>query len=126
MTNTSNTKHKRFSRAIMAALLAVAAMTTLSACGGGKPTYDISGTITSGGSVLTGVVVTLTGNSSGATTTDANGNYTFSDLDQGKYTVTIDKNFLFRGGSIGWLFWLVNGYFASILHRKAGAGDAIW
>jgi len=37
----------------------------------------------------------------------------------------IDKNFLFRGGSIGWLFWLVNGYFASILHRKAGAGDAI-
>ena len=40
--------------------------------------------------------------------------------------VVIDKNFLFRGGSIGWLFWLVNGYFASILHRKAGAGDAIW
>jgi hypothetical protein len=26
---------------------------------------------------------------------------------------------------IGWLFWLVNGYFASILHRKAGAGDAV-
>lgn len=36
----------------------------------------------------------------------------------------IDKNFLFCGGSIGWLFLLVNGYFASVLHQKAGDGDA--
>jgi len=40
--------------------------------------------------------------------------------------ILIDKNFLFRGGSIGRLFWLVNEYFASILHRKAEAGDTIW
>jgi len=33
---------------------------------------------------------------------------------------------LFDGGSIGWLFLLVKGYFLSILHQKAGAGDAIW
>jgi hypothetical protein len=26
--------------------------------------------------------------------------------------VMIDKTLLFDGGSIGWLFWLVNGYFA--------------
>ena len=37
----------------------------------------------------------------------------------------IDKNFLFRNGSIGGLFWLVKKFFASILRRKAGAGDAI-
>jgi hypothetical protein len=43
-----------------------------------------------------------------------------------RYLNLIYKNFLFRGGSIGWLFLLVNGYFASILHRKAGADDAIW
>jgi len=35
-----------------------------------------------------------------------------------------DKTLLFDGWSIGGLFWLVKKYFASILHRKAGAGDA--
>jgi hypothetical protein len=39
---------------------------------------------------------------------------------------SFDKNFLFRGGSIGWQFLLVNGYFSFILHQKAGDGDAIW
>jgi hypothetical protein len=38
----------------------------------------------------------------------------------------IDKILLFDGGSIGWLFLIVNGYFPFILHQKAGAGDAIW
>ena len=38
----------------------------------------------------------------------------------------IDKILLFDGGSIGGLFLLVKGYFASVLHQKAGAGDAIW
>jgi len=37
----------------------------------------------------------------------------------------IDKNFLFRGVSIGGLFWAVKEYYASVLHQKAGAGDAI-
>ena len=38
----------------------------------------------------------------------------------------IDKTLLFNGGSIGWQFLLVNGYFPFILHQKAGVGDAIW
>jgi hypothetical protein len=29
------------------------------------------------------------------------------------FIIDIDKNFLFRGGSIGGLFWLVKGYWAS-------------
>jgi len=42
----------------------------------------------------------------------------------------IDKALLFDGWSIGGLFLLVKGYFgrdilASVLHQKAGAGDAI-
>jgi hypothetical protein len=37
--------------------------------------------------------------------------------------IDIDKNFLFRGGSIGRLFLLVKGYFAAVLHRKTGAGE---
>jgi hypothetical protein len=37
----------------------------------------------------------------------------------------IDKNFLFRDGSIGGLFLLVKGYYASVLHRKVEAGDAV-
>ena len=32
----------------------------------------------------------------------------------------IDKNFLFRDESIGGLFLLVKGYYASVLHQKAG------
>jgi len=36
----------------------------------------------------------------------------------------IDKILLFDGWSLGGLFWLVKGYFSSILHQKAGAGDA--
>jgi len=36
-----------------------------------------------------------------------------------------DKALLSMGGSIGGLFLLVKGYFASVLHQKAGAGDAV-
>jgi alpha-tubulin suppressor-like RCC1 family protein len=59
-------------------LLSAVLMLTLSGCGGTE--HGISGTITSGGSPLPGVTVTLSGNSSMVTTTDANGNYSFSDL----------------------------------------------
>jgi len=38
--------------------------------------------------------------------------------------ILIDKNFLFRGGSIGRLFLLVKGYVSSVLRQKAGVGDA--
>jgi hypothetical protein len=39
--------------------------------------------------------------------------------------IDIDKTLPFDGWSIGRLFWLVKKYFAPILRRKAGAGDAV-
>jgi len=53
--------------------------------------YSVSGTVTSGGSALQGVAVTLSGNSSGTTTTDNAGNYSFTGLSNGSYTVTPSK-----------------------------------
>lgn len=50
--------------------------------------YIISGTVTSGGAVLSGVTITLSGTSSGTASTDANGDYSFSGLANGSYTVT--------------------------------------
>ncbi|MCL4476730.1 MAG: carboxypeptidase regulatory-like domain-containing protein [Nitrospirae bacterium] len=58
--------------------------------------YSISGTVTTGGgggggggsSPLAGVTMTLSGAAPGTTTTDANGNYTFSGLSNGTYTLT--------------------------------------
>ncbi len=58
--------------------------------------YSISGTVNESGDSedvgvggpLTGATVTLTGDASAATTTDASGNYTFSGLSNGSYTVT--------------------------------------
>ena len=53
-----------------------------------ESTYDISGTVTlSGGGALQGVTITLSGTSSGTATTDASGNYSFTDLVNGSYTV---------------------------------------
>jgi len=56
--------------------------------GGGTPprTYSISGTIS--GSVLDGVLVTLSGAGSATTTTSGGGVYTFTGLADGTYTVT--------------------------------------
>lgn len=51
-------------------------------------TFSISGTVTSGGTGLAGVTMTLSGAGSGTTTTDASGNYTFSSLANGSYTIT--------------------------------------
>ncbi len=54
-----------------------------------SPTYTISGTVTlSGGGALPGVTITLSGNNSGTAMTDASGNYTFTGLTNGSYTVT--------------------------------------
>jgi hypothetical protein len=50
------------------------------------PTYSISGTVF--GPVVSGVTVNLSGTSSGATTTDASGNFTFAGLSNGSYTIT--------------------------------------
>ncbi len=55
------------------------------------PTYSISGTITTSGSAgIPGVLVTLSLGrvTIGTTTTDSNGNYSFTGLEDGSYTVT--------------------------------------
>jgi hypothetical protein len=52
--------------------------------------YSLSGTVTSGGAGVSGVTVNLTGTATKSTTTDANGNYSFSGL-SGSYTVTPSK-----------------------------------
>ncbi|MBI3610121.1 MAG: carboxypeptidase regulatory-like domain-containing protein [Nitrospirae bacterium] len=51
-------------------------------------TYLISGTVTASGTGLSGVTMTLTGAASSTAMTDANGNYSFSSLADGSYTVT--------------------------------------
>ena len=53
------------------------------------PTFSISGTV--GGSGGPGTTLTLSGTSSGTTTADASGNYTFNGLVDGSYTVTPSK-----------------------------------
>jgi Tol biopolymer transport system component len=50
--------------------------------------YTISGQIQRNGTPLSGVTVALSGNSTGSTTTDANGNYSFTVAEGGSYTVT--------------------------------------
>lgn len=53
------------------------------------PTYSISGTVS--GAVQSGVTITLSGTSSGSILTDSNGNYSFSGVANGSYTVTASK-----------------------------------
>jgi predicted small secreted protein len=53
--------------------------------------YSISGSVTSGGFGLPGVAVNLTGAVTKSTTTDVNGNYSFTGLANGAYTVTPSK-----------------------------------
>lgn len=70
----------------------------VSACGGGDTapivpvtptTYSISGSVS--GAAASGVTVTMTGTSSATTTTDATGNYSFTGLNNGNYTITPTK-----------------------------------
>lgn len=55
-------------------------------------TYNISGTVTLSGTGLKGVTITLGGTSSGTATTDVGGNYTFTGLANGSYTITPSKS----------------------------------
>ena len=50
--------------------------------------YTISGQITENGVPISGVTVTLSGSQSGLRTTDSNGNYSFTLISAGNYTVT--------------------------------------
>ncbi|MGB9082143.1 MAG: carboxypeptidase regulatory-like domain-containing protein, partial [Desulfuromonadaceae bacterium] len=54
--------------------------------------YSISGTVTSGGSALAGATVTRSGNGTTTTTTDSAGNYSFSGVQNGSYTLTPAKS----------------------------------
>jgi hypothetical protein len=62
--------------------------------GGGKPpaagSYSISGTITPAAGA-SGATLTLSGTATGTATADASGNYTFSKLANGSYTITPSK-----------------------------------
>jgi len=51
-------------------------------------TFSISGQVTFGGVGLQGVLITLSGAAGGTTTTGPGGNYTFTNLSPGSYTVT--------------------------------------
>ncbi|HLZ92903.1 MAG TPA: carboxypeptidase regulatory-like domain-containing protein [Candidatus Acidoferrum sp.] len=59
--------------------------------GGGTITYGISGTVSPAASG-SGATVSLSGGGSGSATADANGNYAFSGLANGSYTLTPTKN----------------------------------
>ena len=75
---------------------------SLVGCGGGggnddsissiiSSSYTLSGQITFAGSALSGVTVTLSGGASSSTTTDSSGNYSFTGLSNGSYTVTSSR-----------------------------------
>lgn len=66
----------------------IAMLMMMAACG--KQSSSVSGRITYGGLPLAGIQVSLSG--SGTATTDANGQYTFSDLSDGTYTITPDPS----------------------------------
>jgi len=54
-------------------------------------TYTLSGRVTEDGAGLSGVSISLSGSQSGAATTDAGGNYSFTVPSEGNYTLTATK-----------------------------------
>ena len=64
------------------------AFTAVGCSGGNSSTYAISGTVSSSGTGLQGVIVTLSEVSSATATTDASGNYAIQNLAKGSYTIT--------------------------------------
>lgn len=76
-------------RLFMAILFSIALAACSSSDGVSTPTYGISGTVTLSGAALAGATVTLTGGK--VATTDASGNYSFTGLANGSYTVTPTK-----------------------------------
>jgi uncharacterized protein (DUF2141 family) len=56
------------------------------ATAGTAPTYSLSGTVS--GPYVEGVTITMSGDGSGTTTSDASGNYSFANLPAGTYTLT--------------------------------------
>ena len=80
------------------------AVTIIGSGGGGDgtpppTTYTISGTVSGG--VAESVAIYLSGASSNVTTTDNSGNFSFTDLDNGSYTLTpLMANYTFAPASI--------------------------
>ncbi len=87
MAEYSKGKETKFMAALGGIILSAVMTIMLAGCGD-KPTYTISGKVTSGGSPLAGVTVTLSGGTAGTTSTDANGSYSFRDVSRGTYAVT--------------------------------------
>jgi alpha-tubulin suppressor-like RCC1 family protein len=86
MKNYSKAAHMKFSIGRPAFLLSMIIIVMLSGCG--SESYTVSGTVTLGGSPLSGVTVTLSGDGSGVVTTNANGNYNFDVDNYSTYNVT--------------------------------------
>ena len=85
----SKVRHgSKFSKVISVLLLSIVIMIMLLGCSSDKSDYTVSGTITSGGTALSDVTVTINDNTSTTTTTDTNGNYLFSNVPGGTFTVT--------------------------------------
>jgi hypothetical protein len=77
---------------IFRSIIVLSILTLFVGCGGGgggkdspEPTFTISGTVS--GAIQQGVTITLSGDSSDTTTTDASGYYSFPDLVNGSYTI---------------------------------------
>jgi Regulator of chromosome condensation (RCC1) repeat/Carboxypeptidase regulatory-like domain len=87
MSNYSKTKNMKLFVALYIFMLSLVTIFMLLGCGSNNEKNSVSGRITAGGSGLSGVTVTLTG-ASMTTTTDANGNYSFSNVPDDTYTVT--------------------------------------
>lgn len=71
---------------ILGLLLSLSIITPLSGCS--NQSQSVSGQVTAGGSAFSGVTMTLSGHSVCTTTTDASGNYSFNDIEEGNYTLT--------------------------------------
>jgi len=80
-------KNKVFSFGVIAFMILF-----IIACAGknstSTPTYSISGTVTLSGAALSGVTINLTGTATASTTTDISGNFSFTGLSNGTYTIT--------------------------------------
>jgi len=74
--------------AMLGLLLSLTIMTLLAGCSNNPPSQSVSGQVTAGGSAFSGVTMTISGPSIYTTTTDAGGNYLFSDVPEGTYTLT--------------------------------------
>jgi len=113
MKNYSKVEHMKFSIAMLVLLLSMLIIVMLSGCGFGSQSFTISGTITSGGSPLSGATMTLSGDGSGVVTTDTNGNYKFDVDNYSTYTLTPSR--------AGYTFRPIN----RIVYISGGSGEGI-